>query len=305
MKNNKLIMVAALLGTVLAGCQKEEENKLTPETVTGGWTLTVNATKGADTKAMSLSGNDLDAYWTEGEQVSVYLGGTKLGTLTAGSIGTDAHEAVLSGELESVSGITMGSHLMLLFPDKADDQWTYLGQDGSAPSANGSMATGFDYASADLEIASVDPENRVISASGSVSFFNQQGIYRLGFKANNANFAVKFFNLVSSQHQLVRTRSFNGNAWESSFGSLTLVPAATPQDNLYYMAVRNDNNSVADSYSFLAVRATDNALLEGTKNIPAAALAAPKFLSATVNMSPKTFAPTASETTISVATDVL
>ena len=68
----------ALLGAgllALAACQKMTMENGTPALRQGMYTLTVEATKGADTKSLDLSGSSLNAAWENGETVAVYLGG--------------------------------------------------------------------------------------------------------------------------------------------------------------------------------------------------------------------------------------
>ena len=302
MKHTKIFLIAALLGTVLASCQKEEEINNTPdeqpEALTG-WTLKVNATKVVDTKAMSLDGTTLNAYWKNGETVGVYFDGAKIGTLTAGDITNGGQNAVLSGEMNTIEGLAVNSKIMLLYPDKSE--WSYLGQDGTAPTESGSM-NGFDYATATLTVSNVNSTTKVITVSSAASFKNQQSVYRFGFKTGGSAFNVKSFSITSSQNKLVRTRTIAaGNEWASSFGSLSMEP--TTSESIYYMAIRNENTA-ADVYTFTVVRGSDNAVLEGTKSIPAGALAAPTFLNATVNVNQKVMA-SAPSGEIATETDVL
>ena len=302
MKNTKIFLIAALLGTTLASCQKEASIKPSedqPE-AKAGWTLTVSATKDIDSKAMSLNGTDLKAYWKEGEIVGVYFGDSKIGTLTAGSITNEGQNAVLSGTLTSIEGLATNSEITLLFPDK--DEWSYLGQDGSAPSESGTLATGFDYAAATLTVSTLDTDTKKVTVSSAASFVNQQSVYRLGFKVGGSAVAVKSIFLTAREKQLVVSRSFASGAWSSTWGTLSMEPSATPADNLYYMAIRNENTS-ADVYTFTVVRSGDNAVLEGTKNIPAAALESPMYLPASVTVSQKVMSQSASE--IQQAVDVL
>lgn len=300
MKYTKLFFLAALLGTVLASCQKEVDVKPEEQPVDKtGWTLTVNATMDSATKAMSLDGTTLKAYWKAGEAVGVYLGGTKLGTLTAGNITDEGAKAVLSGILDTVEGLTVDSEIMLLFPDK--DEWSYVGQDGSAPSESGTMATGYDYATSTLTVTNL--VDKKVTVDGSASFTNQQSVYRLKFKVGESIVAVKSIAISADADKLVRTRSYGSSDWESNCGPLTMDPA-TPEANLYYMAIRNDNTS-ADVYSFTVVRNSDNAVLEGTKNIPADALASPQYIPVSVTVSQKTVAQAAPATTITSDAEVL
>ena len=61
---------------VLAGCQKEDSDvpETTPEEKAELTTykVTISATKGVDTKALSLDGTTLNAYWKATDKVKVY-----------------------------------------------------------------------------------------------------------------------------------------------------------------------------------------------------------------------------------------
>lgn len=279
MKNN--FVAIALAGIIaLAACQKEQKLIETPEQVTGKeYTLTLEATKGAETKALSLDneGTTLNAHWEDGETVAVYLGGSFLGTLEATADGTDNTKATLSGVLATVENVEQGSVLTLLFP-RAD--WDYTGQDGSVPSAAGTLATKYDYATASVTVASVDNVNKTISVTSGADFENQQSVYRFGFKVGGEMLGVKEFTLSSNRGKLVTSRSYSGGDWTSAYGYLTVTPAAATNE-LLYISLRNENTNTteADQFSFYVIGA-DNALYIGSKNIPGDKLGNGKFISA-------------------------
>ena len=277
MKNN--FVAIALVGIIaLAACQKEEKLIETPEQITGKeYTLTLEATKGAETKALSLDESTLNAHWENGETVAVYLGGSFLGTLEATADGTDNTRATLSGVLTTVENVEQGSVLTLLFP-RAD--WDYTGQDGTAPSAAGTLATKYDYATASVTVASVDNVNNTISVTSGADFENQQSMYRFSFKENGTLISVKEFILSSNHNKLVTSRSYSGGDWTSAYGNLTVTPAAATNE-LLYISLRNENTTTteADQFSFYVIGA-DNALYTGSKNIPGEKLGNGKFISA-------------------------
>lgn len=271
---------AAFIGALmLAGCQiveeeiiNEEPQGVIPEEVAEGYTLTVEASKGEDTKALSLDGSTLNAYWRSGEQVAVYLGGTKLGMLSATPAGEKSTKATLAGSLESVSGVAENTDLTLLYP-RAD--WDYTGQDGAAPDATGTLATKYDYATASVTVATVDGGSKTITTTGKASFENQQSMYRFGFKVGGAGdaIAIKGFTVSSANNALVSTRTWSEGNWTDNPGSIT-VTAASPL-TLPYASLRNtlvspsnpDDNTTVDTYSF-SVIAADDALYLGEKAIP-------------------------------------
>lgn len=265
---------------VVSACQKAEEDFVAekPKALEGPYTLTMEATKGEDTKALKLinSESTLTALWVDGEEVAVYLGGTYLGQLAATADGTDNTKATLSGTLESVAGVANNAVLTLLFPRK---DWDYTGQNGAAPSEAGDLATKYDYATASVTVASVDDVNRTISVASGADFENQQSVYRFGFKVSDTPLSVKEFTVSSDHNKLVTSRSYSGG-WTSTYGALIVTPAAATSE-LLYLSVRNENTNTgeADKFSFYVI-GNDNALYLGEKDIPGDKLGNGKFISA-------------------------
>ena len=283
MKTNKLFLIAALLGTALAGCQKvsEVENPEDKPENMQAWTLKVLATKSVDTRALDNTGNTMRPYWRNGEQVDVYLGGEKLGTLTVTSA-DDVDPATLEGTV-SAENLVEGDDLMLLFPGREDGAWTYLGQGGTLPEA-------FDYATATLEVESLDADEHTITVStDAVTFENQQSIYRFSFKVGGAGDAisVKSFIVASDGQQLVRSYGYDNGGWSPVVGNLfvnNVTSAAAP----YLTAIRNENTG-ADRFTFSVV-GNGNELYLGEKNLSKGVVNG-KFYNATVSVSQKAFTP--------------
>lgn len=304
MKTNRLYLIAALLGTALVGCQKEEqlqtnEKPDAPKT----WNLTVQVSMD-QTKAMEVDGKKLKSYWVEGEKVNVFLGGSWLGTIEVESTSEEGAKATISGQILA-DGVSENSEapstLVLLSPGREDKEWTYIGQDGSAPSADGTLATMFNYEYATLKAYKNVEEKEITVTVAPSSFEPQQSVFRFGFKVGGAGdaIAVNSITLTSNKNKLVSSRNYGTNDWESTYGAISVNSTSAPDGNLYYMAVRNENDdkSVSDRFSFSVVRSSDSALLEGYKDIPGSVLGVEgKYLSGTVNVSQKTMAPAASAT---------
>jgi len=269
----KYAFVILALAT-MAACQKAEEFvNVEPEVIppAGAYTLTVKASKTVDSKALSLDGSALNAHWEDGETVAVYQEGNYLGQLEATADGTDGTKATLSGTL-TVTGVTQGAELMLLFP-RAD--WNYTGQDGTIAT----IGSTYDYASATVTVASVDDVNNTITTTDGADFVNQQSVYRFGFKVSGTPLSVKGFTLSSDHNKLVTSRSYS-SGWVSTYGDLTVTPASATSD-LLYVSLRNENGNTteADQFSFYAI-GEDDALYVGYKEIPGDKLGDGKFISA-------------------------
>lgn len=308
MKTNKLFLIAALLGTVLAGCQKAEEliPEEKPETKPEAekyLTLTVQANLGTETKALTLENGTLKTSWRDGEKVAVYFGGQKIGTLEVENANNTT--ADLSGKIKKVDGLVNGSSLTLLFPGRDDEEWTYQGQDGSAPSALSSLSTGFDYETATVTLSNVDNDSVTVSESDA-TFDSEQSMFRFAFKVGENLISVSSFIVSSEEGKIVRNRTLDGS-WQTKvtdYGSITVTPSSTPAGNLYYMAIRNEyttDNVEGFDRLYFSVTGSDKTLYLGSKKIPQNTLGYEKFIGATVKLTQVDMEPKSETTT----TDIL
>lgn len=251
------LLVAGLLA--LAGCQEIE--KTVP---TGRYSLTLQATKGAGTKSLELSGNTLNAKWVSGEQVAVCLESTVLGYLTVTAVSDD--KATLSGTVSSISGIQGGAVLTLVYPRMG---WEYSGQDGTLKYVSDNC----DYAIANVEISEVN--GSTVTTTADADFINQQSIFNFSFSSNDNTLGVKSLTISSEQNKLVSSCSYSTD-WQSTYGDI-LVSANGAKS--VYVAIRNENLDADDSFSFDLVDSNSQTYL-GSKSISAANLGYGKFLSA-------------------------
>ena len=270
MKSRILILSLVLL----AACQPVEmdyEYRKTLEESTPqageSYTLTLQATKAVDTKALDLTNNGarLSQYWKSTEKVMVFYKGNFAGTLDVvvpdPASDPKPKTATLSGKVQ-IHGLAVDDVLTLMIPGRADEKWDYTGQNGVLTGTS-SIEDSFDFATATVTINSF--EGTTAHTTADAQFKNQQSIYRFDFKENDALKAVKWFTVSSSRNQLVTSRSYTNDAWASNYGDLTVTltgdGATSP-----YVSLRNENNSLEDTYSFLVVGG-DNALYSGVKTI--------------------------------------
>ena len=277
---SRIIIACLLIGTgLLASCQRaEKENPeeplrpVVPEASADSvWTLTIQAAKKVDTKALDLTGDGstLNAYWKSTEKVKVYKDGTLLGQLdvTPGD-GEKPATATLSGDI-TVEGLAQGDQLTLMIPR---EEWAYTGQTGTLAEIESS----YDYATATVSVSEISGQAVTTTAA---TFQNQQSVYRFGFKSGSDYIGLKSFTVSAAGGKLVQGFSLENNVWTPAYGSLSVVPAATPADFFYYVALRNEQTT-ADTYSFV-MTGSDDALYMATKAIPASVLATPgRFISA-------------------------
>lgn len=276
--NTKAIFKSILLLSAgfLAACQQEKiEDPVIPDVpeapADSVWTLTVQAAKKVDTKALDLTGDGttLNAYWKDTEKVKVYEDGVLLGQLdvTPGT-GEKPTTATLSGDI-TVEGLAQGDNLTLMIPRES---WAYTGQTGTLAE----IESNYDYATATVSVSAIDGQAVTTTAA---DFQNQQSVYRFGFKSGENYIGLKSFTVSATGGKLVQGLSLSGSAWTPAYGSLSVAPAATPADGFYYVALRNEQTT-ADTYSFV-MTGSDDALYTATKAIPASVLATPgRFISA-------------------------
>ena len=177
-----------------------------PVTPTGKYTMTVNASKGDDatTRALSLDGNRLNVKWAATDQVSVFPASswlTPLGTLTAAA--SDNGSTSLTGDLTSAPAVN--DNLNLLFPRAT---WDYTGQTGVLLSDANSIEKKYDYALANVEVASVD--GNTITTTGDADFASQQAIVKfiLKNKSDNSSLNASSLTVSAASNKLVTGKGF-------------------------------------------------------------------------------------------------
>lgn len=293
MKNNKIFLIAALLGTIVASCQIVEI--VDPENVTETpeelieqpevimYSLTIHASKGEETKALYLDGGALKTYWKNTESVTVFKeDGTNIGTLTVTpEAGDHPKTATLTTDAVNVAGLNQGDPLVLVIPRAT---WSYTGQKGTLED----IEENFAYATANVTISTLDGVNHTITTSDAAFAF-KESFYQFNFSDGSSALSVKSFTVSSPN--IVLTHSLDGTDTPGPISVDIDGGSATSA----HVALRNINagTAIADVYSF-SVIANDNGLYMGDKDIPDGAIenyGEGKYLGTTVTVSPKSFAP--------------
>lgn len=248
MKTSKLIFAAVFAGAMLASCAPKEleENVIpAPEVVAQPGFVSISATKGLDSKALSMDGTKLVATWESGETVAVYKGSNKqvkLGTLSPITFGTK--DTKLEGNID-ISGLSKDDELFLVYPDRP---WSYDGQDGTLAT----VSSNYDFATATVSVTAVDAGH--LSAS-SAAFQNQQAIvkFNLKDKATGNALAVPDFVIVSANQKLVRSHNLLLEPEPGDNLPIKLSPEA-PMSELT-LAVATEAGE-ADDYAFIGTLET-------------------------------------------------
>ena len=206
--NYTSLLIAFTASFSVVSCLKE--NILPPETEVieevqpvQEYTLTVDATKGKDTKALSLDGKTLNVKWAGTDQVSVFSANwaTTFGTLTADA--SETGSTTLTGTLSPAP--TVGDNLNLLFPRA---EWNYTGQKGILLSDASSIEKKYDYALATVTVDEVNAGE--ITTTASASFDSQQAIVKFRLTDGTDPIAVNSLKIEASSNKLVVNKSYRG-----------------------------------------------------------------------------------------------
>ncbi len=194
MKTIKTLCVLLLTGAFITGCSNDDNTENTPKAIRT-YTLSVNATKGddvANTRALTLVGNTLNATWAVGEHV--YVRGTQgssekfwfKGSIQPESAGKSTR---LNGEITVPDGWAFTTiqdaidNHVIGYPLKLDlrfprQELDYSGQIGTLAD----IAAKYDYAMA-TNVQFTVKDNHIEGVTD-VTFENQQAIVKFTLKAD-------------------------------------------------------------------------------------------------------------------------
>ena len=180
----KKVYAFLMMAVALVACTREEQPR--PETpdqpqspVT--YTLSIQASKGQDTRALVLDGNTLNATWGGSEQVLVYANGNPdqvIATLTPDPNGqTGSASCMLVGDFSQLPEAGNVLTLKLNSNNYSDQRGTLA-----------YIADNCDYAVATLHVTGVD-NGQILSSERGAKFESQQAIVKFSLK-NDAGTAI-------------------------------------------------------------------------------------------------------------------
>ena len=211
MTNMKTLVALLMAGAAVTSCSSDNEMDSLKAPAVKTYTMTVQATKGGDamTRALADGGDGkLTATWATTENVYVKKGDTwATGSLTPQTAGAST---TLKGTLSGVT-IAANDELTLQFPKSGDI--TYAGQKGTLAD----IAANFDWATATIDVASVEGGN--ITPKADASFAHQQAVvkFTLVDKANTST--------------MLSPTALTINDGTSDIVTLTSIPAETYTTN--------------------------------------------------------------------------
>ena len=180
----KKVYAFLMMAVAIVACTREEQ----PRTETPNqpespatYTLTIQASKGQDTRALVLNGNTLNATWGGSEQVLVYANGNPdqvIATLTPNPNGqTGSASCMLVGDFSQLPEAGNVLTLKLNSNNYSDQRGTLA-----------YIADNCDYAVATLHVTGVD-NGQILSSEGGAKFESQQAIVKFSLK-NDAGTAI-------------------------------------------------------------------------------------------------------------------
>ena len=199
------LSAASIAALALVSCQKEMTPVVAPaleQPSAKTYTLTVDATKGEDTKALSLDGQVLNVKWAATDQVSVFpesWATPAMGTLTASA--SETGSTTMTG---AVTGANIGHNLNFLFPRA---EWSYTGQKGILLSDENSIEKKYDYAAAQVTVSEVDGTT---ITTNTANFTSQQAIVKFRLTDGTDPIAVNSLKIAASSNKLVVNKSYRG-----------------------------------------------------------------------------------------------
>lgn len=285
--NATLVFLCAL--AMLLGCTEmidPEDVPVRPDQQTHSYKLTVSAKKsdGAQTKGLAIGDEgteitttSLKSIWKANEQVLVYVGTTKVGTLDVTSIDTnDPTKATLSGTV-SVENISTSTAFTLITPRET---WSYNGQKGKLlidDDATSSIEKLYHYTLATASVSTIDETDHTVSIADA-TFQNQQSIYRMNFRYTTGDTKVPINAktvTISSPDKLVQDCSIGS---EIVKGDIT-VTSDTPTTDVLFAAIRTEDNSSGALNLKFTVIDEAGVTYKVDKEIPAANKANGTFIS--------------------------
>ena len=196
------------------------------------YSVTVNA--GRVTRALADAGSSLTATWTAGDEISVYSGDSKVGTLTAAS---DGAATKFTGTI--TGDFNQNDELELRYRSGS-----YTSQDGTLEG----IASSCDYATATVTITAVSGSSLTISDA---DFVSQQAITKFTLFKPDGTTPLKVKDII------ITAAGLTGNKITVSF------PLSRPSE--FYVAMANTSGAKQE-YLFL-ITANDDTKYYATKKV--------------------------------------
>jgi len=223
------------------------------------WQVAINAGPEADTRAVSVGGNNgqtLYTNWDQGDKVRVVKSdGTALEQLTADVSAGNSAYATLTGTLTGT--FFVGEAVTLYYHEASLD---YTGQNGSMSG----VSSNYSFMEAASSVKEVDAEGGFLKMSDA-AFSHRQAFFQLRFVDNDNNpLLLERLSIYADGGQLVLTRPLGGSAtYATADVPLTIAPASAT-DQLFFSL--RDENGASNKYHFKAVIGSEEYNIERDLN---------------------------------------
>ncbi len=254
----RLILAVSLALGLGASCNRTEISP-TRTDLPRTWQVAINAGPEADTRAVSVGGNNgqtLYTNWDQGDKVRVVRSdGTELEQLTADVSAGNSAYATLTGTLTGT--FSAGDAVTLYYHEASLD---YTGQNGSMSG----VSSNYSFMEAASSVKEVDAEGGFLKMSDA-AFSHRQAFFQLRFVDNDNNpLLLERLSIYADGGQLVLTRPLGSDATYATAGvPLTIAPASAT-DQLFF-ALR-DEKGASNTYHFKAVIGSEEYSIERDLN---------------------------------------
>ena len=223
------------------------------------WQVAINAGPEADTRAVSVGGNNgqtLYTNWDQGDKVRVVKSdGTALEQLTADVSAGNSAYATLTGTLTGT--FSVGEAVTLYYHEASLD---YTGQNGTVSN----VSSNYSFLEASSTVKEVDAQGGFLKMSDA-AFSHRQAFFQLRFvDKDNHPLLLERLSIYADGGKVVLTRPLGSDATYATAGlPLTIAPASAT-DQLFF-ALR-DENGASNTYHFKAVIGSEEYSIERDLN---------------------------------------
>lgn len=254
----RLILAVSLALGLGASCNRTEVSP-TRTDLPRTWQVAIKAGPEADTRAVSVGGNNgqtLYTNWDQGDKVRVVKSdGTALEQLTADVSAGNSAYATLTGTLTGT--FSVGEDVTLYYHEASLD---YTGQNGSMSG----VSSNYSFMEAASSVKEVDAEGGFLKMSDA-AFSHRQAFFQLRFVDNDNNpLLLERLSIYADGGKVVLTRPLGSDATYATAGSPLTIAPASATDQLFF-ALR-DENGASNTYHFKAVIGSEEYSIERALN---------------------------------------
>ena len=172
--NIRILAALLMAGAAFAACSSDDDivNEQPANTGKQSYTLTVNASKGGDTRALTEDNGAIVASWETTDEIVVTKNGAQIGTLSPTNI--NGLNATFTGTISGDADIKVDDVLTLIYHPIPGGLNGFALQNGTL-NGSATSAENFDAAVATVTISEISGKNIIVRES-SANFVNQTAV---------------------------------------------------------------------------------------------------------------------------------